>query len=212
MNSEKIVKSLDGILFWITRLTLLNLLWFYYSIRGLIVAGVFPSTAAALGVAKKWIQGERDRRIGEVFKRLYKREFMAANKLGWLLTFIGAVLYVNYQLIVNAPGQLSFIVPFSFYTIVFFYSLVVLWSFPMLISYQAKTFQYVKNSVVVGLTKLHISAAVLVFLFTITYHSLGLPVLLLFFYISVSVLGWMWLTMKVFRQIPVKEEKEVYAS
>ncbi|WP_082233004.1 YesL family protein [Halobacillus massiliensis] len=205
MNVDNIVKNLDKLLMWITKLTLLNMLWFLYSVLGLVVGGVFPATVSALGVAKKWLAGEREIKTHLMFKEIFKREFKSANKLGWTLTIIGILLYINYRLIDNDQGQLSILVPAAFYIIVFLYLLITLWSFPMLTYYQTTTFKYIKNSLVIGLTKLHISLAIGVLLFAVTYHSLNIPVLFLFFYISSCAIGWMWLAIRVFTAIPAEK-------
>ncbi|QXE02322.1 YesL family protein [Terribacillus sp. DMT04] len=203
---KKAMKNLDKTLLWITRFAYLNSLFLFYSILGLFIAGVAPATAAALQVSRKLLNGE-EVKLHPAFRQAYKEEFWAANKLGWLLAAAGCILYINFLLIRQADGQLFFLVPFLFYVLILFYVTVVIWSFPLLAQYKAGTFQIVKNAFIIGLTRFHMTLSIGVLLFAVLYHSIGLPVLLLFFCFSFSAFGWMWLSLKVFSTM--KQQKQL---
>ncbi|WP_340082545.1 DUF624 domain-containing protein [Terribacillus sp. FSL K6-0262] len=201
---NKAMKNLDKSLLWITRFAHLNALFLLYTLLGLIVAGAAPATIAALQVSRRLLNGE-EVKLHRTFRQAYKQEFWSANKLGWLLLGTGFILYTNYLLIRQADGQLFFLVPFLFYVLIFCYMTVVFWSFPLLAHYKAGTFQIVRNAFIIGLTRFHMTLSIAVLLFALLYHSIGLPVLLLFFCFSVSAFGWMWLSMKVFRTMKQQE-------
>lgn len=57
MHANGFVSTLDYIATWVARMALLNLLWFLYSLLGLLVAGVFPATIATLGVVEEMADG-----------------------------------------------------------------------------------------------------------------------------------------------------------
>src|SRR5699024_398229 len=105
MKGNRIVSLLDTILTWITRLAFVNFLWILFSILGLFVGGIFPATIAALGVSRKWLMSERDIPILKTFKELYRRDFVASNILGWILTLIGILLYINFRVILNLEDE-----------------------------------------------------------------------------------------------------------
>ncbi|MED3648899.1 DUF624 domain-containing protein [Halalkalibacterium halodurans] len=71
MNGSQIVLSLDRVLRWIVQIAAINLLWFYYTLIGLCIGGVFPATLAALGVSRKWIMGNTDINIRKTFNLDY---------------------------------------------------------------------------------------------------------------------------------------------
>ncbi|SEP82571.1 Uncharacterized membrane protein YesL [Virgibacillus subterraneus] len=204
MNGNGIVSSLDLMFQWITRLFVLNLLWLTFSIVGFVVLGIFPSTVAALSVAKKWTNGERDISSWKTFKHYYKNEFLASNKIGMFLALIGGLLYLNYNLIANAKGEVFMGTIFAFYLIVFFYFIIVIWFFPLLVQYQNSFIQQLKNAMIIGIAKIHYTVAIALVFFYVTYLSLQFPSLILFFSISVLLVAWVWLTGLVFRKIDEK--------
>ncbi|MBS4195562.1 YesL family protein [Lederbergia citri] len=200
MDGKQIVSSLDQILQWIMRLAILNGLWFLFSFRGLFLAGVFPTTVAALGMARKWIMGNDEIHIFRTFKEIYKQEFKNANLLGWVLTIIGIVLYLNYRVMLNT-ADLLFIIPFAFYLLVFFYTIIALWSFPLMAHYEAAWYQHVKNAFILGISKIHYTLLLGMVIFIVLYISLEIPAFIIFFSIAIGLSGCMWVAMQVFNKL-----------
>ncbi|WP_138420326.1 YesL family protein [Aquibacillus sediminis] len=201
MNGKQTVSSLDLILRWFTRVATVNILWIVFSLFGLLIGGVFPATIAALGICRKWLRGEHDIKIWQVFKRVYRQEFYVSNMVGWLLTIIGIVLYVNYRLIGLSAGEFSFVVPFAFYFILFFYTIIVIWIFPLLVHYQTSWLQQIKNALIIGLTKIHYTLANGIILMLVIYFSLKFPGIIPFFSFSLITLGIMYVSIQVFNKI-----------
>ncbi|WP_416147540.1 YesL family protein [Salipaludibacillus sp. HK11] len=204
MDGKQVVSSLDRILRWMMQLAAINLLWFFYSLLGLIIGGVFPATLAALGVSRKLIMGDRDIKIWKTFKQIYLKEFIVSNVMGWFLSIIGGLLYLNYRVIANSPGEIVFVIPFAFYLVLFFYIIIVLWSFPLLAHYQTSWFRHIRNALIIGLTKLHYTFASGFVVFTVVYLSLDFPGFIPFFSISFVSLGCMWFSMKIFWELDHK--------
>lgn len=209
MNRNEIVSSLDLLFHWITRLVVLNVVWLLFSVLGLFVLGVFPSTVAALSIAKRWINGEDDIPIWQTFTYYYKKEFVTSNLVGLFLAFIGGILYLNYSLISNAKGEVWIVTIFAFYLIVFFYFIIVIWSFPLLVQYKNSLFQQLKNALIIGIAKLHYTLTIAVVIFYITYLSLKYPGIIPFFSISVAVVAWVWLTGLVIGKMMKGEEDDI---
>jgi uncharacterized membrane protein YesL len=201
MDSKRIVTSLDLILQWVVRLAVLNLLWIVFSFLGLLAGGVFPATAAALGVSRKWIKGDSELKIWKIFKQLYRKEFVSSNIVGWLLAVFGGLLYLNYHIIAGSAGEISIIIPFVFYFVLFFYCLIAIWSFPLLAHYKASWFQHIRNALIIGLTKIHYTLANFLVIFAVTYFSLSYPGLIPFFSISITAVGCMWFSMQIFEKL-----------
>ncbi|MDC3416872.1 YesL family protein [Aquibacillus salsiterrae] len=201
MDGKQIVTTLDLVLQWITRLAWLNILWFMFSIFGLFVAGVFPATVATLGVARKWLKGDHELKVWKTFNQIYRQELVSANIIGWILAFFGGLLYFNYRVILQTQDKLPFYIPFAFYLLVFFYLIVVIWAFPLLVHFQAKWSQHMKNAIIIGLTKIQYTFFAGIYVFAVFYFSLEYPGFIPFFTISLSALGWMWVTMRVFLKI-----------
>lgn len=201
MKGNRIVSLLDTILTWITRLAFVNFLWILFSILGLFVGGIFPATIAALGVSRKWLMSERDIPILKTFKELYRRDFVASNILGWILTLIGILLYINFRVILNLEDEVFVAVPFAFYLLLFFYTILTIWSFPLLSHYNGTIRQHLKNSIIIGISKIHHTISIVIILFAISYFSLEFPGVIPFFSISIIMLSWAWISFKTFSQI-----------
>ncbi|UOQ43203.1 DUF624 domain-containing protein [Halobacillus salinarum] len=205
--NEKIVNSLDLLLTWVVRLAAVNLLWIGFTLGGLVVVGIFPSTVAALGVSRKWIMGETEIRVWETFRKIYQEEFASANKLGWLLFLTGGLLFLNYKMLQNANGQIVLFIPIAFYLLVFIYFLAVLWSFPLLTHFKGGVLNHIKNALIIGFSKLPISLMQIVLLFGLAYVSLLYPSVIPFFTFSVCSFLWMWQSVHVFKKLEVKLQK-----
>ncbi|WP_226037213.1 YesL family protein [Aquibacillus saliphilus] len=201
MKGKQIVTSLDLILQWIMRLAFVNVLWILFSLMGFVIGGVFPATVAALGVSRKWIMGQHDIKIWRTFKQIYRQEFIGANKLGWLLSVIGGLLYLNYRVIINSAEDIFFIIPFAFYLLLFFYIIVVIWSFPLLTHYQASIVQHIKNAIIIGLTKIHYTIVSGFVIVLTMYLSLSYPGIIPFFSFSIVSLLCMWFSMQIFSKV-----------
>src|SRR5690625_3565303 len=116
--------------------------------------------------------GEHDLKIYTVFKNMYRSEFLLSNGVGWVLTLVGGILYLNYYVLVNSIDSFPIITIFSFYLIVFIYFLLIIWIFPLLTHYDNRFIEYFKNSFIIGISKLHITIIILLLLFSIGYYSL----------------------------------------
>ncbi len=205
MNVDGLTGSLNTILTWITRLALLNLLWILFSIRGLFIAGIFPSTIASLSICRVWKEGNQNISMLKTFKQIYRKEFIASNILGWAITLMGLLLYLNYLVMSNSVGEIPIIVLTAFYLITFLYVIVVIWSFPLLSHYNASIIQHMKNAIIIGVVKIHYTLVILILLFAVTYISLEFPGMILFFSFSIAILCWSWISEYIFKKMEAAE-------
>jgi len=189
MNSQYIVNSLDKILRWILRLVLINVLWVFYTLLGLIAGGIFPATLSALKIFRKWILGDVDVPIRSTFKQEFRKDFKKANLVGWILTFAGLVLYVNY-LAIRSMGEINIVFLAAFYLLILFYVNLVIWSFPQLAHYNGSIKHFFKNAIIMGIGRFHYTIGIGLYLFIVLYISLRYPGMLPFFTISIAAFGW----------------------
>lgn len=201
MNANQFTGSLNTILTWITRLALLNILWIIFSILGLLVSGIFPSTIAALSICRKWQEGEKDIPIWKTFKRIYRKEFLASNILGWTIMLMGFLLYSNFLVMNTIHDEVSIIILIAFYLLTFFYIIIIIWSFPLLSHYNGSIIQYMKNAIILGIANIHYTLAILVLLFCVSYVSLEFPGMIPFFTVSIGVLCWSWISQGIFKKM-----------
>ncbi|WP_394121976.1 YesL family protein [Planococcus donghaensis] len=204
MNGKGIVTSLDSILQWVTRFVVLNLVWFFYTARGFFVLGIFPATAAALNVMKRWLDGEHDIPTRQLFKQYYKEVFKDANKIGWTLSSIGAILFLNYKIIEGSDDGVWIGTIFGFYFITFFYLIIVAWTFPLFIQFENQWFKHLKSALIIGLVKIHYTIAIYSVMFSVVYLTLTYPGIIPFFSISLFICMWYWLSSQVLNKLQVK--------
>lgn len=201
MKGNNVVTTLELVMKWINRVALLNFLWILFTLVGLVIGGLFPSTSATLGVARKWLMGEHDIKIWKTFKGIFSEEFISSNIIGWMLSVIAGLLYLNYLSLFEARENISIILPFVFYLVVFLFLVIAVWIFPLNVHNYANIINQLKNAFIIGIVKIHITVTIMLLLFSIMFFSLEYPVLLPFFTFSLSALLWMWLSIRVFSQV-----------
>lgn len=168
---------------WIMRLAVINLLWIICSLPvifvllmtvfslnpedveaygilsvlfyPLIVLAVltpftmFPATAAMFAVARKWVTGEADVALFKTFFRGYKENYKQSMIGGLLYTVLFAILVVNFFFYRDQFSVISYI--FLAFLALIIASLFNFFS--MLVHYHMKTFQLIKNALLITIGK-----------------------------------------------------------
>jgi uncharacterized membrane protein YesL len=94
MESQGLVTVIYRICIWISKLAYINLLWILFSLIGLVVLGITPSTVGIFAVVRKWLREGIDHTpILQTYWTTYKKEFWRANLLGFVFLIIGIILY-----------------------------------------------------------------------------------------------------------------------
>ncbi|MGP4039277.1 YesL family protein [Gracilibacillus sp. D59] len=145
----------EGILYkatiWISRLAYLNILWLFFSIVGLLFLGVFPSLTAALAIERKWIRGNRDFSLFKQFWLEYKNNFMKANLIGYFLSFLVILLYVNIMLVYSIDHWFRLLLLFLLFGLAFLVCIIAIYIFPTFVHYNAKFIDYITFAFVIAL-------------------------------------------------------------
>lgn len=206
MLGHQLVSSLDRFLKLILQVAWLNLLWFLFTLLGLVVVGIFPATTATISVARKWIKEGMIDSTFLSFNETYRKEFKKSNLIGFNLVFIIILLTLNYYALLEFGEQIPIFIIFAYYFVVIIFSILLVWLFPLLSHYDAKVTHYFKNALIIGLTRIPTTISIIVSIFIILYVSFKLPSLLLFFTISLVALSIAFLTEKVFEEIDENNE------
>jgi len=146
METTGLMGGFYRLLEWISRLAFLNLLWISFTLLGLVMFGFFPATIALFGVARKWMLGNDSVSILKTFWTVYKREFIKSNLLGFIITTISLVLYIDFQFVLNTTNHFvsNLFVPLVIITIIFigmFFYII-----PMFVHYDMKISHVIRNS------------------------------------------------------------------
>ncbi|MED3625408.1 YesL family protein [Neobacillus thermocopriae] len=138
---KRSISHLYALTEWISRFAFLNIIWIGFTILGLILFGISPSTVAMFTVIRKWLMGQSDIPIFQTFWGTYKKEFLRSNGLGVVLALLAGIIYLDlYFIKVNASIQIPL------YLIIFAIVMTVLYIFPVYVHYNVTFIQLFKNS------------------------------------------------------------------
>jgi uncharacterized membrane protein YesL len=139
---------------WALKLFLLNLLWILFSLIGLLIGGIFPATVALFAVIRKLIMPNQDVPLFKLFWNTFKKDFIKANLLGYLLLVGGFVLYVNLRVLQQLDSSLvNTLLSAATLIIAFLYLLTLLNVFPVFVHFNLKTIQHIKYAFILSIGK-----------------------------------------------------------
>ena len=192
---------------WIMKFAYVNLLWFLFSIAGLIIFGFFPATVALFTIVRKWILKETDLPIWRTFLTVFLKEFKNSNKLGLVFIFSGIFLVFDVFYIRTVEGVFQFILIIPLLIIAAVYLMVLLYIFPIYVHYEFKLKDYVKNAFFLSIFHFHITLLMIISLVAISFLLLYQPGLIPFF--STVTIAWifMFCGMYSFNRIDARQSK-----
>ena len=139
---------------WIYRLIFLNFLWIGFTILGLGVLGIFPATNALFSVLRKYLLNKKDVKIASDFYHFYRKDFLKSNVLGYVLSLIAAVIWIDFRYFMSITNFGMFIVGNLMLVLVAFLLLALCVVFPIFSHYEMSLGQYIKNALLYPFTHL----------------------------------------------------------
>ena len=121
---------------WIYRLIILNFLWIGFSILGLGILGIFPATNALFAVLRKYLLNKKDVKIASDFYHFYRKDFLKSNVLGFILTLIATVIWIDFRYFMSVTNFGMFIVGNLMLVLVAFLLLALCVVFPIFSHYE----------------------------------------------------------------------------
>ncbi|MEH7179719.1 YesL family protein [Neobacillus vireti] len=138
---------------WMLKVAYLNLLWIGFTLLGVVLFGLFPSTGAMFSIVQKWLRKEPVEKIFHTFWSIYKKEFISLNKYGIFFIMIGYMLVFDFLFLLKNAEKLQWLYPvIGFITIS--YIVTLLYFFPIYTQFEMKFFQYIKQSFLIGASAL----------------------------------------------------------
>jgi len=131
---------------WIIKLAYVNLLWIVFSLVGLVLAGFFPATIAMFAVVRKWIMGEHDIPIFKSFLKAFQTDFKRANILGYILMVIGAVLYIDSQILQHLTNPYWQFLHIPMFIAILMFVLTVFYAIPLFVHYHLSYLLIIRNA------------------------------------------------------------------
>ncbi|MFD1953424.1 YesL family protein [Paenibacillus thailandensis] len=214
---------------WIMRLSVTNILWLVCSIpfvffamgviwaqdesqlySSLIVTAIvspfffFPATAAMFTVARKWVMGEVDVPLIKTFFRGYKENYKQSMLGGLLYTVIFVVLIVDFMVYKN---QFNSIISYIFIAFLLLLVVSVFNFFSMTVHYHMKTFQLLKNAILITIGKPFRSISTALMSGVVVYFSMQFTFLIPFFMGSVIAFLSFWNFYIIYQKLQEQAEK-----
>ncbi|RZT21516.1 YesL family protein [Fictibacillus sp. BK138] len=138
---------------WLVRLVLIQFYWVLFSLLGLVVLGLVPSTMAMFSVTRQLVMKNEDVPLFRTFKESFFSQFWKGNGVGAILFLVSAILYVDYRFFIAHETMSA--VAFLILTISFFAGMIVCFLFPIYAHYDVGVWEGIKKSVFVCLSHCH---------------------------------------------------------
>ncbi|ALC91390.1 hypothetical protein AM500_17480 [Bacillus sp. FJAT-18017] len=134
---------------WMVKIAYLNILWIFFTLCGLVLFGLFPSTGAMFSIVQKWLRKEPVEKILPAFWKIFKKEIISLNKFGLFFIVIGYIIVYDFLFLQMNGEKLQLLYPVIGF-IAISYILTLLYFFPVYTQFEMKFFQYIKQSFLLG--------------------------------------------------------------
>lgn len=193
------------ILEWITRFAFVNLLWILFTLLGGIIFGLYPSTIAMFTIIREWLKGKHDIPVFTSFWNFYKREFINSNKLGIMITFVMAIIGIDFSFIQSIQDESYLWLSIPLFSFMFLFLIYLFYLFPAFVHYDLKLFPLMKNAFLIMLIHPLHSLLMLVCLVSIYLMMSLAPALYFIFGASTYAFITMWLSYHAFQRVERKK-------
>jgi uncharacterized membrane protein YesL len=190
---------------WVMKLVYLQCLWMVFTIAGLLVFGLFPSTMAMFAVSRKWIRTGSDIPVFQSFWQAYKTEFVKTNILGWIFVGLGFIFFFYLRLFKGLDGVVFDVLFYITLMLSVVYVMNLLFLAPVLVHYQLKIREVVKYSSIIALYNPFHTISMAAIIVGLSYVLLSYsPGIILFVGNSVITCICMWIAHLAFMRIEQK--------
>ncbi|RKL66224.1 hypothetical protein CR203_16865 [Salipaludibacillus neizhouensis] len=188
-------------------LVYVNFLWICFSLLGLIVFGLGPSTVAMYGVCRKYLMSESDIPVFKTFWNLYRTDFLKSNFLFWILFGLGYILYINLNFFTVDGEWIPLISTILLLLTTLIYSIMLIYIIPLFVHYNNSFFSYFKNAILISIFHPIRTIYAIAVLLTIYHIFYFYPVLIIFVGPSLFSFILMYVTYRTFLGIEAKRER-----
>lgn len=188
--------SIMNILDRIVKLIVLNVLWILFTVLGLGIFSFMPATASVYLVIRKWMHGEELGNTFVEFWKHFKTSFVKVNLVGSIFLVIGLFLYVDVQILIGTELLVGKIMLALVMMLWIIYFATLLHFFPLFARYEMKVFDYIKLSLVMGMSNPLITLLMVLWLFVVVVLAMQYTVIIPLLFISLICLGINWISIK----------------
>mgnify|MGYP003574994344 FL=1 len=198
------VERLNHILTIILNLVYVNFLWIIFTILGLGIFGIGPSTYALVSICRQWVRGQ-SLPVFKTYWKYYKESFRESVIISWIYLIGGIVLIVDLMYVAN------WYVRVALFVISFIYLLSLVYIFPIMAHYNWKGIRIkIKMSLIFGFSCLQYSLVLFLVTGGIYWAATNFfPGVLTFLGISFLFYLITWTANQVFTRMETMDAKEL---
>ncbi|TMW72280.1 YesL family protein [Alteribacter natronophilus] len=204
MEQQGLLGGFNKFFEWFMNLAYLNILWLLFSLGGLVILGIAPATSALFSVVRQLLMEKGKVPVTKTYWHYYRKDFLKSNGLFYLFAAAAGIIAADLYFLSGFNHTLAFVTMAVLAVIGMVLLLGFIMLFPTFAHYELSFWRYIKHAVVIGLFRpLHIVLMVgtLVMMY---YFMLFVPVLLLFFGMSLFALIVMSISYHIFNKIEQK--------
>src|SRR5690625_2698058 len=201
LRMGRLLSYFYGLCKCITFFAYLNLFCVFFTLLGVGISGIFPSTVALYTVARKNTMNEDDIPIFRTFFETFKKELFKANCLGWLIVFIGLIWYFDLHFFRRYDGLFFTIMNYFMIIVGLIYIALLLFIFPVYVHYDLKLRYYIKQALMIAFLKPGNLSLIFLCILVAYYFYITVPAFIPLFGISLLVYFHMWVAFNGFESI-----------
>jgi uncharacterized membrane protein YesL len=181
-----------------------NFLWIIFTILGLGIFGIGPSTYALVSICRQWVRGQ-SLPVFKTYWKSYKESFRESVIISWIYLIGGIVLIVDLMHVAN------WYVRVALFVISFIYLLSLVYIFPIMAHYNWKGIRIkIKMSLIFGFSCLQYSLVLFLVTGVIYWAATNFfPGVLTFLGISFLFYLITWTANQVFTRMETMDAKEL---
>lgn len=147
--------SINTVLDWVMNIAYLNILWFVFTLLGLVIFGWMPATVSLYATWRKILRNQ-DKHVSifKTFFNEYKRAFFKKNLAGFLLLSGGFLIYFYIQFLQQIEGVVYYVYTVFIYLLGFIYINLLIYLPPVIVHFQLKFLDYFKQAFLISISSL----------------------------------------------------------
>ncbi|WP_163536061.1 DUF624 domain-containing protein [Gracilibacillus sp. YIM 98692] len=186
MNAVSLTEMTRVFCIYIVKLVYLNILWFLFTLLGLVVLGIAPATVALCRVQKMWLEERHVPSIFSLFWQEYKKHFKKSNLLALTMLILGYLIYFDLKFFVQKDGLFNQIISLFIFILSIWYIIILIYIFPTYVHYQLKWWKYIQYAFVIGMVNPLKTIGMGIALWGMIYLSLYFPQILMSIGVSLT--------------------------
>lgn len=202
MDREGIFDKLYTGIDFIYRLLYLNVLWFGFTLIGLVIAGFGPSTLALFDTIRRWFMSGmgNDKELFLFYYKSYKKHFISGNIMGWSVLLISYVLLVNYRFTNFRMEGIFQVVNVMTVVVAVACAIVLAYLIPLFVHYDLQWKDYLKKAVILAVIQPLPTFLIVLWMAIVLYIAEAIFPYSLLLFSSSFVYGIMGLTYSSFKR------------